>query len=104
MKVKEIRNRLSQNADDFDDILGEVLTHVAKNQLLLNKAFIAMEAFTNQEGDMPENTGEFNDLKTVMLEIEEHLKICNHVWEDDGQTMTGLRQWCPKCRTSRVIA
>lgn len=35
----------------------------------LKQAHDAMEAFTDPEGDMPADTGEFRELKAVMLSI-----------------------------------
>ena len=40
---------------------------------LLQQALDAIEAFTDPEDNMPEDTGEFRDLKKAMLAIRAHL-------------------------------
>jgi hypothetical protein len=37
---------------------------------LIKKTADAIEAFTDPEGNMPANTGEFNDLKKVLSELK----------------------------------
>lgn len=50
---------------------NELVEQNGKMATALRKAFDAIEAFTDQEGNMPEDTGEFRDLKAALVEVGE---------------------------------
>jgi hypothetical protein len=52
---------------------------------LCEKAYLAMDAFTDPVGNMPEDTGEFRDLKAVMIEISRALGL--------APALVGLDAW-----------
>jgi hypothetical protein len=32
------------------------------------------------------------------------VEFCEHAWERDGQTMTAIRYYCPKCKKSKLVS
>lgn len=85
----------SMNDDELREELGEerakeldaAFQQHSERTEVLHRAYLAMQAFADPEGNMPEDTGEFRSLRESMDEIGAHLGIAPSS-QEEAQTIT----------------
>ena len=85
----------SMNDDELREELGEerakeldaAFQQHSERTELLHRAYLAMQALADPEGNMPEDTGEFRSIRESMDEIGAHLGIAPYS-QEEAQTIT----------------
>jgi len=70
LKTVPMKYRRMQFNAELQEQVAKLEAQLADHKKLLLLAKRAMEAFTDQEGNMPAKTGEFNDLKDALAGID----------------------------------